>query len=70
MSLLAVNNLTVALPPGADRAHAIEAALKLEPDDYRAHAARSRQFAEYTFSPHRAAAATLEIYLSLLEAQE
>jgi glycosyltransferase involved in cell wall biosynthesis len=54
----------------AELAHAIETALKLEPDDYRAHAARARQFAEYTFSPHRAAAATLEIYVSLLEAQE
>ena len=51
-------------------AHAIETALALDADGYRAHAARARQFAEYTFSPHRAAAATLEIYLSLLEDQE
>jgi glycosyltransferase involved in cell wall biosynthesis len=50
-----------------DLAKAIETALALEPDDYRAHSARSRQFAEYTFSPNRAAAATLEIYASLLE---
>ena len=39
------------------------------PTAYRAHAARARQFAEYMFSPHRAAAATLEIYASLLEAE-
>ena len=48
----------------------IETALALEPDDYRAHCARARQFAEYTFSPNRAAAATLEIYASLLESPE
>ena len=51
----------------ADLAKAIATALALEPEDYRAHSARSRQFAEYTFSPNRAAAATLEIYASLLE---
>jgi glycosyltransferase involved in cell wall biosynthesis len=54
----------------AELAKAIEAALALEPDDYRAHCARARQFAEYTFSPNRAAAATLEIYASLLESRE
>jgi glycosyltransferase involved in cell wall biosynthesis len=53
--------------PGA-LAKAISAALALDPDDYRAHAARARQFAEYMFSPGRAAAAMLEIYASLLEA--
>src|SRR5882724_2238838 len=53
----------------AELAHAIETALKLDADDYRAHSARARQFAEYAFSPYRAAAATLEIYLSLLEAE-
>ena len=53
----------------AELAQAIEAALALNADDYRAHAARARQFAEYTFSPNRAAAAALEIYLSLLEAE-
>jgi glycosyltransferase involved in cell wall biosynthesis len=53
----------------AELSHAIEAALALDADAYRAHAARARQFAEYAFSPHRAAAATLEIYVSLLEAE-
>ena len=48
-------------------AKAISAALALDPDGYRAHAARARQFAEYMFSPGRAAAAMLEIYASLLE---
>jgi glycosyltransferase involved in cell wall biosynthesis len=48
-------------------AKAVSAALALDPDDYRAHAARARQFAEYMFSSGRAAAATLEIYASLLE---
>jgi glycosyltransferase involved in cell wall biosynthesis len=53
----------------AELAHAIESALALDADAYRAHAARARQFAEYAFSPHRAAAAMLEIYVSLLEAE-
>jgi glycosyltransferase involved in cell wall biosynthesis len=59
------------VPPGNadDLAHAIFAALALDPAAYRAHAARSRQFAEYMFSPQRAAAATLEIYASLLESE-
>jgi len=58
------------VPPGdaAELAKAISAALALDADDYRAHAARARQFAEYMFSPNRAAAAMLEIYASLLEA--
>lgn len=50
-------------------AAAIETALALDASDYRALAARARQFAEYMFSPQRAAAATLEIYVSLLESQ-
>jgi glycosyltransferase involved in cell wall biosynthesis len=59
-------------PPGnaAELASAIAAALALDADAYRAHAARARQFAEYMFSPQRAAAATLEIYASLLEADD
>ena len=48
---------------------AIATALALDADAYRAHAARARQFAEYMFSPQRAAAATLEVYASLLEAE-
>jgi glycosyltransferase involved in cell wall biosynthesis len=57
------------VPPGdADAlAQAISAAINLDADAYRAHAARARQFAEYMFSPQRAAAATLEVYASLLE---
>lgn len=50
-------------------AEAIDAALALDETEFRALAARARQFAEYMFSPHRAAAATLEVYASLLEAQ-
>ena len=53
-----------------DLAHAIFTALALDPVAYRAHAARARQFAEYMFSPQRAAAAMLEIYASLLESAE
>jgi glycosyltransferase involved in cell wall biosynthesis len=52
----------------AELAKAISAALALDPDGYRAHTARARQFAEYMFSPGRAAAAMLEIYAALLEA--
>jgi glycosyltransferase involved in cell wall biosynthesis len=56
-------------PPGdtAALAQAISDALALDAEAYRALAARARQFAEYMFSPQRAAAATLEIYASLLE---
>ena len=54
----------------AELAKAIETALALDADDYRAHCARARQLAESTFSPSRAAAATLEIYASLLESQD
>jgi glycosyltransferase involved in cell wall biosynthesis len=53
----------------AELAQAIETALALDTGDYRGHAARARQFAEYAFSPNRAAAAMLEIYVSLLEAE-
>jgi glycosyltransferase involved in cell wall biosynthesis len=60
-----------AVPPGdaAELAKAIAAAITLNAEDHRAMAARARQFAEYMFSPQRAAAAMLEIYASLLEAE-
>lgn len=60
------------VPPGnaTDLAHAIFTALALDPTAYRAHAARARQFAEYMFSPQRAAAAMLEVYTSLLETHD
>jgi glycosyltransferase involved in cell wall biosynthesis len=51
-------------------AAAISAAAALDVTSYRGLAARARQFAEYMFSPQRAAAATLEIYASLLESKE
>ncbi len=54
----------------AELAEGIANALALDAIAYRALAARARQFAEYMFSPHRAAAATLEIYASLLESKE
>jgi glycosyltransferase involved in cell wall biosynthesis len=47
-------------------ANAIAAALSLDPADYRRIAARARQFAEYMFSPESVAAATCEVYTSLL----
>ena len=50
-------------------ARAIAVALALDATAYRAVAARSRQFAEYMFAPSRIAAATLEVYSSLLEAE-
>jgi glycosyltransferase involved in cell wall biosynthesis len=53
-----------------DLAAAIAEALALDAVAYRSLAARARQFSEYMFSPHRAAAATLEIYASLLESKE
>jgi glycosyltransferase involved in cell wall biosynthesis len=55
--------------PGA-LANAIETAFALDADEFRACAARAREFAEYTFSPQRAAAAMLEIYASLLEHED
>jgi glycosyltransferase involved in cell wall biosynthesis len=51
-------------------AEALSTALALDAAAYRALAARARQFAEYMFSPQRAAAATLEIYAGLLESKE
>jgi glycosyltransferase involved in cell wall biosynthesis len=50
-------------------ARALATALALEPPAYRALAARARQFAEYMFAPSRIAAATLEVYTSLLEVE-
>lgn len=49
-------------------AKAVAMALALDTTEYRAFAARARQYAEYMFAPARAAAATLEVYTSLLEA--
>ena len=50
-------------------ARALATALALDATEYRALAARARQFAEYMFAPDRIAAATLEVYTSLLEAE-
>ena len=50
-------------------ARALATALALDATEYRALAARARQFAEYMFAPGRIAAATLEVYTSLLEAE-
>jgi glycosyltransferase involved in cell wall biosynthesis len=47
-------------------ANAIAGALSLDATDYRRLAARARQFAEYMFSPESVAAATCEVYTSLL----
>lgn len=47
-------------------ANAIAGALSLDAADYRRLAARARQFAEYMFSPESVAAATCEVYTSLL----
>jgi glycosyltransferase involved in cell wall biosynthesis len=60
------------VPPGnaAELANAIAAALALDANAQRAHAARARQFAEYMFSPQRATAATLEVYASLLDGDD
>jgi len=60
------------VPPGnpVALARAISTALALDDDAYHAHATRARQFAEYMFSPQRAAAAALEIYASLLEGED
>ncbi|MBM3527482.1 MAG: glycosyltransferase family 4 protein [Alphaproteobacteria bacterium] len=59
------------VPPGNPTAlaRALADALSLDDSEFRAMAARARAFAQYMFSPHRAAAATLEIYASLLETQ-
>jgi glycosyltransferase involved in cell wall biosynthesis len=50
-------------------ARALATALSLNATEYRALAARARQFAEYMFAPSRVAAATLEVYSSLLESE-
>ena len=50
----------------ADFAQALVAALSLDTTAYRAMCARSRQFAEYMFSPRSVAAATRAVYTSLL----
>ena len=47
-------------------ARALGVALSLDARAYRAMAARARQFAEYMFSPDSVAAATREVYTSLL----
>jgi glycosyltransferase involved in cell wall biosynthesis len=49
-----------------DLANTLKLALELDPTDYQAMAARSRQFAEYMFSPQSAAVATRAVYMSLL----
>jgi glycosyltransferase involved in cell wall biosynthesis len=46
--------------------YTLKLALKLDPTEYQAMAARARQFAEYMFSPQSAAAATRAVYMSLL----
>ena len=51
-------------------ADAIAGAVALDGTSYRALGGRARQFAEHMFSPQRAAAATLEIYASLLQSKE
>ncbi len=59
------------VPPGdtVEMARAIATALALDPKVYRAFAARARQFAEYMFAPGRIAAATLNVYSTLLESE-
>jgi glycosyltransferase involved in cell wall biosynthesis len=59
------------VPPGDsdEIARALTVALALDAQAYRALAARARQFAEYMFAPGRTAAATLEVYASLLESE-
>jgi glycosyltransferase involved in cell wall biosynthesis len=47
-------------------AQTLKLALRLDPTDYQAMAARARQFAEYMFSPQSAAVATRAVYMSLL----
>jgi glycosyltransferase involved in cell wall biosynthesis len=59
------------VPPGdeVETARAIAMALALDATAYRAFAARARQFAEYMFAPSRVAAATLDVYSTLLESE-
>jgi glycosyltransferase involved in cell wall biosynthesis len=47
-------------------AHTLSLALALDSTDYRAMAARAREFAEDVFSPQGAAAAARAVYMSLL----
>jgi glycosyltransferase involved in cell wall biosynthesis len=58
-----------AVPPGdaTEIARAISHVLSLDADAYRVLCERAREFARSTFSLERAAAATLEIYASVLE---
>jgi glycosyltransferase involved in cell wall biosynthesis len=60
------------VPPDhpAELALALRHALALDAAAHRAMAARARQFAEFTFAPDRVAAATLEVYASLLESKD
>jgi glycosyltransferase involved in cell wall biosynthesis len=60
-----------AVKPGdsIELARALAAALALNETEYRAFAARARQFAEFMFAPDRIADATLEVYSSVLESQ-
>jgi glycosyltransferase involved in cell wall biosynthesis len=51
----------------AELAAELAAALSLDAQNYRALAARARQFGEFMFSPQRVAAATLVVYSSLLD---
>jgi glycosyltransferase involved in cell wall biosynthesis len=57
----------VAPSDAAALADAIGQALALPPADYRALAARARQFAEFAFSPQKVAGAVLAVYAMLLE---
>jgi glycosyltransferase involved in cell wall biosynthesis len=59
-----------AVPPGAahELARALGEALALDVDAYRKLSARARQFAAYMFSPESVVTATLEVYISLLQA--
>lgn len=60
------------VPPGDAQAmaRALATALRLEIADYRALAARSHEFGRFMFGPDRAAAATLDIYRSVLEPED
>ncbi len=58
------------VPPAApsELARALGEALSLDVDGYRKLSARARQFAAYMFSPESVVTATLEVYISLLQA--
>jgi glycosyltransferase involved in cell wall biosynthesis len=51
----------------SELAHAIDAALSLDAPAYRALAGRAKQYGEFMFAPQRIAAATLGVYVSVLE---